>query len=385
MTLPRAVTRSLTVVQILPALNAGGVERCTLETARALVAAGHQSIVVSSGGRMVAQLAREGSRHVCLPVHRKSLASLLQITPLRRLLRELKPDIVHARSRIPAWIAWLALGSMKKAERPGFITTMHGLHSVNAYSGIMTRGDAVIAGSGTVRDYILRNYPSCPPQRIRLIPEGVDPAEFPYGYMPSAEWLQQWRADFPQLTGKTLLALPGRLTRLKGHATFIALMAALKDANIHGLIIGGAEQGKEAYENELRESVRSAGLASRITFTGHRSDIRDVLSQCDLVFSLSTKPESFGRTVLETLRLGRPVIAWDIGGAGEILAACYPEGRVDMQAPEGPQAALLAATQRWLAAPGRPADTRLFLLESMCDSTLDLYQQCAADSMRSIR
>lgn len=372
--------RKLTIVQILPALNAGGVERCTLETARALVAAGNTSIVVSSGGRLVAQLEAEGSRHIALPVHRKSLATLLQVFPLRRLLRELKPDVVHARSRIPAWIAWLAVRGMNAKVRPHFVTTMHGLHSVNPYSAIMTRGEVVIAGSNTVRNYIRDNYPSCPPERIRLIHEGVDPDEFPYNHAPSPEWQQKWQRDFPELQGRTVLALPGRLTRLKGHASFIALIAALKDTHpeVHGLIIGGAEKGKEGYARELRESVAAAGLAGRISFTGHRSDIRDVLSQCDLVFSLSTKEESFGRTVLETIRLGRPVIGWEIGGVGEILGACFPEGRVAMNTPEGPEAALLATTRQWLATRSRPANSDRFLLATMTGHTLALYGEIAA-------
>lgn len=372
--------RKLTVLQVLPALNAGGVERCTLETARALVADGHHSLVVSSGGRLVTQLEREGSRHLALPVHRKSLASLWQVLAFRRLLQHEQPDVVHARSRIPAWIAWLAIRSLNPAGRPHFVTTMHGLHSVNAYSGIMTRGERVIAGSNTVRDYILHNYPSCPPARIRLIPEGVDPAEFPYGHRPTADWLAAWQRQFPELAGKVVLALPGRLTRLKGHAAFLGLLAALRDEHpdVHGLIVGGAEAGKEAYEQELRSTVRNAGLEGRVTFTGHRSDIRDVLSQCDLVFSLSTKPESFGRTVLETIRLGRPVIAWNVGGAGEILAACYPEGRLDPVPPAEAAAVLAAATRRWLATRSRPPACPQFQLSTMCRQTLDLYQELCA-------
>jgi glycosyltransferase involved in cell wall biosynthesis len=363
----------LTVVQTLPALDAGGVERCTLETARALVAAGHRSVVISSGGRLVAQLQAEGSEHITLPVQRKSLRSLLQIGPVRRLLRELEPDILHVRSRIPGWIAWLAWRGLPVAERPHFVTTVHGQHSVSAYSAIMVKGEAVIAGSQTVRDYILENYPQCPPERIRLIYEGVDPAEFPYDYQPPADWQQRWQADFPELAGKTVLALPGRLTRLKGHASFIALIQALRTHHpeVHGLIIGGAEARKAAYADELKAAVAAAGLQDHISFTGHRSDMREALSQCDLVLALSTQPETFGRTVLESIRLGKPVIGWSKGGVGEILARCYPRGAV---AP-GDSAALAQAIGDWLAKPDRPAPSDAFLLSSMCEQTLALYRQ----------
>lgn len=368
--------RRLTILQVLPALDAGGVERGTLEVARALVAAGHRSIVVSRGGRLVAQLEHEGSEHIALPVDRKSLASLFQIRPFRRLLTELKPDIVHARSRIPAWIAWLALRKLDPATRPHFLTTVHGLYSVSPYSAIMTKGERVIAVSETVRDYILQNYPSCPPERIELIYRGIDPAAFPYDYRPSPEWLAQWQADFPQLIGKRVLTLPGRITRLKGHEAFLDLIAALRrdGADVHGLIVGGAEAKKQAYLTELQQTVADRGLKADISFTGHRSDIREILAVSDVAYSLSTKPESFGRTTLEALSLGTPVIGWDQGGVGEILAHVFPAGRVARD----DQAGLLASTRAVLAGGERPAPQHDFTLERMLTRTLATYQRVAA-------
>lgn len=361
----------LVVLQTLPALHSGGVERGTLEVARALVAAGHRSIVVSNGGRLVEQLLREGSEHITLPIHRKSLASLFQIRPFRRLLQELKPDIVHARSRVPAWIAWLALRHMNPASRPRFVTTVHGLNSVSAYSAIMTKGEVVIAVSETVRDYILTHYPACDPARIKLIYRGVDPAEFPFQYQPSPTWLAQWQQDYPQLAGKQVLALPGRITRLKGHETFLALVSALRAQGlpVHGLIVGGVEAKKRAYLAELKARVADMGLADDITFTGLRSDIREVFSQCQLVLSLSTQPETFGRTVLEALSLGTPVVAWDQGGVGEILRACHPEGAVTTN----DNAALEQAVIHTLHAGPRNKPVEHFRLADMCAETLSVY------------
>ncbi|MFQ3215748.1 glycosyltransferase [Paraperlucidibaca sp.] len=363
--------KKLTVLQTLPALHSGGVERGTLEIARALVAAGHRSIVVSNGGRLVDQLVREGSEHIQMPVHRKSLASLFQIRPFRRLLRELKPDIVHARSRIPAWVAWLALRRMDPATRPRFITTVHGLYSVSPYSAIMTKGEVVIAVSETVREYILTNYPSCLPERIKLIYRGVDPEEFPFGYQPSAQWLAKWQHDYPQLFGKKILCLPGRITRLKGHEDFFQLVLALKACGepVHGLIVGGVEDKKRGYLLELETRVTELGLQSDITFTGLRSDIRDVFSKCDLVLSLSTQSETFGRTVLEALCIGTPVVGWDQGGVGEILRECYPEGA----AQSSDQKALIAMVAQALHAPPNMSPIIKFHLNVMCKETLAIY------------
>lgn len=369
------MNKRLTILQTLPALHSGGVERGTLEIARALVAAGHRSIVVSNGGRLVEQLVREGSEHIMLPVHRKSLASLFQVSPFRLLLQALKPDIVHARSRVPAWIAWLALRRMDVKTRPRFVTTVHGLYSINPYSAIMAKGERVIVVSETVRDYVLQNYKRCPPESIQLIYRGVSPEEFQYGFKPAETWLERWQKDFPQLKSKTVLALPGRIARVKGHESFIKLIAALRHdwPQLHGLIIGGAEKAKEAYEAELRAFVKAEGLDEHITFTGHRNDMNQALSQCDLVLALRITPEAFGRTTLEPLRLGKPVIGWDVGGVGEILRRMYPFGAV----PAGDEAALIVRVREWLAAPQSMPERDDFQLSDMCADTLKVYAEVA--------
>lgn len=375
------MSRPLTVVQMLPALHSGGVERGTLEIARALVAAGHRSIVISHGGRLVDQLLREGSQHILMPVHRKSLWSLLQVRPLRRLLASLDVDVVHARSRVPAWLAWLALRKLPSGQRPHFVTTVHGLNSVSPYSEIMTAGDVVIAVSETVRQHVLAHYPRCDPRRIRVILRGVDPREFPFGFRPDEAWLAQWRTDYPQLDGQQVVCLPGRITRLKGHEALITLIGTLraKGRPVHGLVVGGAEPGKMAYLDSLKAAIKAAGLQDHITFTGLRSDIRDVLSQCDVALSLSTKPETFGRTTLEALSLGTPVVGWDQGGVGEILRACHPEGLVVA----GDLPGLAAAVCHALDQGRRTTAVQGFRLETMCAETLATYAELCAPPPRA--
>ena len=146
------------IVQILPALNSGGVERGTVEFAAELVRRGHESIVVSNGGPLVRQLEAQGSVHIAQPVHRKSPVSFGQILPLRRLLQELQPDVVHVRSRMPAWITRLALRGIPENKRPVVVSTFHGMYSVNAYSAVMARADHIIAVSDCVRQYVLRHF-----------------------------------------------------------------------------------------------------------------------------------------------------------------------------------------------------------------------------------
>ena len=361
----------LSVVQLLPALNGGGVERGTLEIARELVRHGHRSVVISAGGRLVPELLREGSEHLAWPLGAKSPWVLRWVRPLRHWLAEQRIDILHVRSRLPAWIAWLAWRQMDPATRPRFITTVHGLYSVSAYSAIMTRGERVIAVSDTVRAYLRQHYPQLAAERIQVIQRGVDPLDFPQGYRPSSEWLTNWYRHYPQLQEGPVLTLPGRLSRLKGHEAFIELIARLRAEGhpVHGLIVGGIEPRRQAYANDLQRKVHALGLSDAVLFIGHRADIREIYAVSTLVLSLSTKPESFGRTVLEALSLGRPVVAYAQGGVGEILDRLYPVGRV----PPDDTAALFSRVRALLeTAPPVPSEPA-FPLQGMLDETLALY------------
>lgn len=359
------------VMQLLPELNSGGVERGTLEIARALVAAGHDSVVVSNGGRMVSQLQSEGSKHITLAIHKKSLASLWQIRPLRRLIEKEQPDIVHVRSRVPAWLCFFALRKIPAAQRPKLVSTVHGFYSVNRYSAIMTVADRVIAVSNSVVDYIRLNYPRCPESKIVRIYRGISPAEFPHGYQPSAKWVNQTFHDYPQLEHNFLLCLPGRITRLKGHHDLIQLMQVLKPQfpNLHAVVVGGADAKKQRYLDEIQQQISDAKLTEDITFVGQRSDIREWLALSDVVLSLSAQAETFGRTVLEALSVSTPVVGWDRGGVAEILQVIFPQGLVAVD----DHAALQQKVARLIEQPVQLAAVTDFQLAQMCEQTLAVY------------
>lgn len=361
------------VIQVLPALNGGGVEKGTLEVAQHLVSQGHQSVVVSAGGSMVDALEQAGSQHKTWDIGHKSLLTLRHIWAFRRWLTEQQADILHLRSRMPAWIAYLAWKGMPKNKRPKLVTTVHGLYSVSRYSAIMCKGDAVIAVSNTVRQYIEQNYPQTAAENIRVIFRGIEPDNFPRGYQPSKLWLEKWHQQFPQLQGKHVITLPGRLTRLKGHLPFIDLIEQLVTQNqpVHGLIVGGEDPKRKAYAQELRQTLAQRGLEQHITFTGNRSDIRDIYAVSKLTLSLSTKPESFGRTTLEALSMGTPLVGYDHGGVGEILSALFPAGKVPLQDSQ----ALLTQVMLLLDTPQMPALNQQFLLQNMLDQTLSIYQE----------
>jgi glycosyltransferase involved in cell wall biosynthesis len=360
------------VIQILPELNAGGVERGTLEVAAHLVANGHESIVISNGGRLVEDLENAGSRHIRLPVHRKALASLRQIPALRKIFIEEKPDILHLRSRLPAWLAWLAWKTLDRRSRPRLVTTVHGFYSVNAYSAIMTKGEAVIAVSESVRDYILKNYPKTDSTRLRVIHRGVDEAVSPTGFVPPNEWLTQWKAEQPQLEGCTVLLMPGRITRWKGQEDFLKLIAKLVALGepVHGLIVGEPHPKKLAFLDELKTLAATLGITEHISFAGHRSDLREIMAISTVVYSLSLDPEAFGRVSLEALALGKPVIAYDHGGVAEQLRVIFPQGLVKVGDVEG----AIDLTLKILKSAPTPTSIETFSLGRMLRATLEVYQ-----------
>lgn len=374
---------SLTIMQVLPALDGGGVERGTLEISRGLRARGHRSLVVSAGGGLVEQLEGQGGEHLTLDLSRKSPTTLLKTGQLRKLLIKHAVDLVHVRSRMPAWVTLGAWKLLPKPTRPRLVTTVHGLNSVNAYSRVMTYGEQVIAVSHCCRDYVLTNYPQTDPDKVTVIHRGVDSKQFPFGHQPSAAWVDQWQADYPQLKDRFVVLLPGRLTRFKGHFDFLKVVQQLKAEQlpVHGLIVGGEDPRRQKYAQSLRDEVQRARLSSDITFTGHRSDLREIMAVSDAVVSTSIQPpESFGRTVLESVRLGRPTIGYAHGGVGEVLSTVYPEGRVELQDVAG-MSDKLSQVYRQKLPPPEPTDA--FELERMIEKEINLYEALVANSPRT--
>lgn len=367
------MSRRLTVVQLLPELEVGGVERGTVEIAQALVAAGHRALVVSAGGRLVDELEACGAEHVRLAIGAKRLSSLALVPTLSRLWASEGVDIVHARSRLPAWLGRFALRGMPRGRRPAWVTTVHGPYSVNAYSRVMTSGDAVIAISAFIRRYIESHYPAVPASRISVIPRGVDTQRYHAGFKPDAAWVATFQRDHPGLVGRTLLTLPGRLTRWKGQEDFLALIAALRREGcpVHGLVVGAAHPRKAGFADELAACADQLGIAADVSFLGQRSDLRELLAISTIAYSLTGEPEAFGRTTIEALALGTPVIGYDHGGTGEILARVFPAGRVAV----GDIAAAAERTKALLDAPQAVPQEHPYSIAAMQAATLALYER----------
>ncbi|MXX94356.1 MAG: glycosyltransferase family 4 protein [Gammaproteobacteria bacterium] len=373
-----AKQKPLKVIQVLPRLESGGVERGVCEVVCYLKDHGHEPIVISEGGKMVELLNSIAVPHVKMQVGSKSLLSLLTIRKLRKFFIEQQPNVVHGRSRLPDWLCYLALKKIPEQTRPKFVTSVHGLHSVSRYSSIITKGERIEAVSDTAKDYLINNYTQVQESNIRVIHRGVDPSLYTPTFEPSQNWVNEWQKSMSTMNPDNLpiLTIVGRVSRLKGHPHFLKIVENLNKSEtcVIGLIVGEADQHHKRYAEKLQEQVKmSRELHQKVFFLGNRSDIREIMSKSNVVLSLSSKPESFGRTVLEALSLGTPVVGFDHGGVSEILAELFPDGVV-------PYGDIGAATKKVTELMHRKVDlpTHKFTLENMCSQTLSMYQELVA-------
>ncbi len=379
------ISDQLTVVQMLPELEGGGVERGTLEMGRYLTEKGHASIVVSGGGRMVEQLEQEKSRHITWKVGSKTPRSLLYILPLCKLLLREKVDVLHLRSRMPAWVGYCAWKLIPAEKRPALVTTFHGFYSVNSYSAIMTKGQRIIAVSESIKEHVKERYHE--DNKLRLIYRGVDEDVFnPDNVAPDRIKLlvQKWNIN----QNVPIIMLPGRLTRLKGQQLFLKSLTLMKNKNFLALLIGDTEDNP-GFTSELRLAIKQDNLQERVKLVGHCNDMPAALLLADIVVSAtSVEPEAFGRTTVEAMAMGKPVIATAHGGSLETVQHDKSGWLVNPSDAQEMALALDEALDRpdkrkQFGIEGQRRTRSLFTLDSMCAKTLDIYKELLLDKLNS--
>ncbi len=365
-------------LQVLPAMGAGGVPRGTVEVAAAQVAAGWQALVASAGGPGVAALEAAGAEHIALPLESKNpFAIAANGRRLEALIRQRGIELIHARSRAPAWSALLAA---RGAGIP-FVTTFHGTYGhANAlkrrYNSVMTKGDRVIAISEHIARHMQEVY-GTRAERIRVIPRGVDLAVFDAARVTPervAALRQAWGAD-----DAPVVLLPGRFTGWKGQTVMIE--AARLAQRPMRIVLAGDAQGRERYVARLRAQISEARLDDMVLLPGPVDDMAAACLAADVVVSASTDPEAFGRVAIEGQAMGRPVIASAHGGSLESVA----DGETGWLVPPGDAAALAAGLERALSLPeearaaiGAAGIARVreqFTTETMCAATLAVYEE----------
>ena len=338
------------VLQVIPELDAGGAERTTLEIAEAVIAEGGRALVASAGGRLEDELAALGGELIRMPAASKNPLDLWRnMLRLVATVRSEAVDIVHARSRAPAWSAKWACDRTDAH----FVTTYHGTYNARSslkrrYNSVMARGERVIANSEFIRDHIATEHPFAT-SRVRVIPRGVDLVRFDpeaVGEDRLAALRQAWALD-PQ-DQSPLLLLPARLTGWKGQREAIRALGRLQDdpdVETPRLVLVGDAQGRQTYVEELQALAASENVAGRVFIVGHCSDMPAAMMLCDLVLTPSNEPEAFGRTAAEAGAMLKPVIAADHGGAREVVL----HGETGWRVPPGDPGALAAAIAGALA------------------------------------
>jgi glycosyltransferase involved in cell wall biosynthesis len=378
-TIPQSDDRGPVVLQVLPSLGTGGVERTTVEMTQAVALAGGIPLVASAGGPLVAAVERAGGRHFLLDLATKNpLAMWRNAGRLAGLIRAEGVDIVHARSRAPAWSAWIA------AQRTGahFVTTYHGAYGEEwplkrRYNAVMAKGEIVIAASRFMARLVMDRH-GVPASRIRVIGRGIDPAVFD----PEATFgdrLARLSAAWRLPDGLATVVLPGRLTSWKGQEILLRAVARLERRDVCAVLVG-ADQGRRHYSRRLIRTAHALGIADRVRIVGNCDDMPAAFMLSDVVVHASVKPEAFGRVVIEAQAMGRPVIAADLGGPVETVEDGVTGWRVppgDADALAAAIAAALALDEDARAALGRRARAavlRQYTTAAMQEATLDAYE-----------
>ena len=393
---PSAVRQSLegrTILQLIPSLDAGGAERTTIDVAAGLAEAGARAIIASSGGRLVAELQAKGGEWLRFPANTKNPIKLAaNIFRLKRLCRAEGVDVIHARSRAPAWSALTAARSLKLP----FVTTYHGIYAGRAapkllYNSVMSRGDVVIANSRYTADLIAKLFPASR-DRIEVIHRGTDLAQFSPAAV-SPDRVEKLRAAWGVEQGRRIVLIAARLTGWKGQKPFIEaarrlLAGGLRDVSF---VMAGDPQGRDNYVRDLDQLIATHGLGDAVKRVGHCVDMPAAFLAASVVAVASTEPEAFGRSAVEAQAMGAPVVVTDLGAVPETVLAppdVQPGERTGWRVPPGDAAALaegisaalsLRASQRAaMQARARAHVEAHFSLQGMVDATLRVYETLLA-------
>jgi glycosyltransferase involved in cell wall biosynthesis len=376
------------IMQIIPALGAGGAEQGCLDVASAIVAGGGRALVVSNGGHRIPDLLRGGGEHIQLPVNSKNpFVMWRNVQRLKVLIKQYGVHVVHARSRAPAWSAFKACQDLNVP----FMTTCHAPYNTQnemkkLYNGAIAKGERVIAISNFVAQYLRDTY-NLPESVIRIIPRGIPMEKFHPSRVTSermAKLLRSWRVP----DGANIILLPGRLTRWKGQTVLIEAVAALKRKDVFTIIVGD-DQGRLAYRKELEDLIAARELEGRVRLVPHCDDMPSAYALSSVVVCPSIEPEGFGRVPVEGMAMGRPVVATNIGGAAETMI----DGETGWLVPPDDWEALARAIAKVMKMPQDELDAigvramqhvaENFTKERMTDKTLSVYEELLSAKTRT--
>ena len=374
--------QEMSILQVLPALNTGGVERGTIDIAAALSQNNIKSYVASAGGQLVSRLTNLNTEHFCIASlkNKNPVTILINAFRLARFIRRHKIKIIHARSRVPAWSAYLA------AKWTGciFVTTFHGTYNINfpkffkkKYNSVMTKGKEVIAVSHFIKKHIKENY-EIDPKKITVIHRGVDVDIFDEKKIPGQRLIDM-KAKVPIPDDKFIITLPGRVTPWKGHMVMLKALKQLNRKDICCLVVGDVKQ-KPRFYKELQAFTVEHGLEAQVIFTGDIKDMSTIYKLSDLVVAPSIEPEAFGRIPIEAQAMGKVVIASNIGGFKETIidkktGFLFEAGKSDALAHLIEEAIKMPLNQKKQMTQEAIKNAQKFSLKKMQEETLKFYKR----------
>ncbi len=358
-----------TILQIIPSLGAGGAEQACVDVASGLVAAGHHAIVVSNGGPRVAEILQAGGEHVQISAHSKNPAIMLQNALwLAKFIRAQKVSVVHARSRAPAWSAWLAC----KMTGCPFVTTNHAAYKFSNgikkfYNSVMVRADRIIAISDFIDKHIQENY-GIAADHIRTVPRGIDLYKFALDQV-TDERRNALRQAWNVKEGAALILVPSRLSPIKGQTVLVEAMALLSQnlSNVIAVILGH-DQGRVGYRQQLTDLIKARDLQDRVKLVEHCDDMPAAYSLASLVVAPSLVPEGFGRVPVEAMVMGVPIIATELGGFTETIS---PGATGWLVPPNDPQALALSIVKVF----GQTEEERNLIIKTAMQHARALYDK----------
>lgn len=371
-----------TILQVIPALTSGGVERGTLEIAKKIVESGSKSIVISNGGSLVEKLKQDGSIHIQLNAASKNPFTIWRNAgKIANVINNYKVDIVHVRSRAPAWSCYLAA----KSTGIKLITTFHGIYNFKSrfkkyYNSIMTQGAKVIAVSNFVSKHIVENYKVKNKEKIQVIHRGVNHEEFSKDHL-SDEILNKFREKYNVPANCKVILLPSRMTRWKGHLYLIDALNEIKDLNFYCILAGDLSKHPN-FINNIQDKIREYKIQNRIQLFGNEPNMLGLYGIADIVLSTSIEPEAFGRTIIEAQAMEKIVIATNIGGACETIQDGITGFHVEPKnstalAKKIQQALQILGTdqEKAMTAAARSSVIKDFSLQLMLEKTMDIYNE----------
>ncbi|USZ14635.1 glycosyltransferase [Moraxella sp. FZFQ2102] len=378
------------VLQLSSSLKHDEAERGIYPISRALIKAGHTSIIVGSADRdneLITRLVRDGAIYHQMPMPKKSWWALRHIFALRRLILKYQPDIIHVHSRTPAWVLHWALRPYPEDLQPKIVSSLYGFYPLNSYSKALFQADKLISSSKSIDTYFRKKLAPKKDKKdndklpditdsLICVPRGVDLRKYPYRHHASVYWLHQTFAQFPELEHKKWLIFPTIVGSQYGQEWLVDILGNLKEKfpNIHAVIMDddpNTRQNQCVFYEEFVQRLHALGLFDRVTFVGKSPpDMKEWLASANVVLALANRPESIGMTALQAIHLGTPVVGWAKGAFADILNDLYPQGLVKEQTAR----ALCQSVKFQLANQIRPAMTHEYNIEQMVAGTLSVYQ-----------